>query len=57
MSVILIGNGVFPNLRTTFCVYLVAGVGGLKNGTQWNVKPDQSKLSSDTNLRNGTKTS
>jgi hypothetical protein len=28
-------------LPTTFCVYLVAGVGGLKNGAQRNVKPDQ----------------
>jgi hypothetical protein len=27
-------------LPTTFCVYLVAGVGGLKNGAQRNVKPD-----------------
>jgi hypothetical protein len=27
-------------LLVTFCVYLVAGVGGLKNGAQRNVKSD-----------------
>jgi hypothetical protein len=39
------------------CVCDGLRIGGPKNGTQWNVKPEQSKLSTDTNLRNETKTS
>jgi hypothetical protein len=52
-TVMLLGAGIVANV----CVCDGLRIGGLKNGTQWNVKPDQSKLSTDTKLRNETKTS